>query len=244
MRWTVTPLLEGTSYSSSCTLLASGAARVIVDTGLLLQEGQLRAAIAARGLAPDDIDVVINTHLHLDHCGNNSLFPRAIIVLSRAEWTWTDAFYQALFTSRTPEQVAARFYPEIGAHALQTRTIRNVARLARLFWRRERLGDEARFRWAEEADLPPGLELLPTPGHTPHHLSVRVDAADPVIVAGDAVLTEDPAVKVRTMIPHSQVQFAATRQRLLDLGVRIIPGHGRGFQPAAAGRLEPSGRAS
>jgi glyoxylase-like metal-dependent hydrolase (beta-lactamase superfamily II) len=229
--WTVTPLIEGTGYSSSCTLLSRATARVLVDTGLSLQESPLVRALAAHGVTPDDVNLVINTHLHVDHCGNNALFPRAAIFLSRAEWEWTDAFYTALFGARAPETVAAEFYPELPAHHVSPRTIRNVARLARMFWRKERLGDERRFRWAEESDLPEGLEMLQTPGHTPHHLSIRVRAATPVLVAGDAVLAEDPAAKVRTMIPHSQVQFAATRQRLLDLGVRIIPGHGRGFQP-------------
>lgn len=230
-RWTVTPLLEGTSYSSSCTLLESATARVVVDTGLLLQETALVHALADHGLSPDDVDLIINTHLHIDHCGNNTLFPRARIVLSRAEWDWTDAFYTALFASRAPEQVTATFYPELATHDLKPRTIRNVTRLARLFWRRERLGHERQFQWAEDVALPDGLELLPTPGHTPHHLSVRVSASSPVIIAGDAVLTEDPAAKVRTMIPHSQAQFADTRRRLLDLGVRIIPGHGQAFEP-------------
>jgi glyoxylase-like metal-dependent hydrolase (beta-lactamase superfamily II) len=205
---------------------------VVVDTGLMLQESALLGALRAHGLAPDDINLVINTHLHIDHCGNNTLFPRAGIVLSRAEWAWTDAFYAALFASRAPEQVTAEFYPELASHDVKPRTIRNVVRLARMFWRRERLGDERQFRWAEDLDLPAGLELLQTPGHTPHHLSIRVSASPPVLVAGDAVLTEDPAVKVRTMIPHSQAQFVATRQRLLELGVRIIPGHGPAFQPA------------
>jgi glyoxylase-like metal-dependent hydrolase (beta-lactamase superfamily II) len=234
--WRVTPLLEGTGYSSSCTLVTDGSTRVLIDTGLMLQESALLDALDDHGVRPGDIDLVINTHLHIDHCGNNALFPRAAIVMSRAEWQWTDAFYTALFTARAPEVVTAQFYPELAAHHVKTRTIRNVARLARMFWRRERLGDESRFRWAEEAELPAGLELIETPGHTPHHLSIRVHAAIPVVVAGDAVLAEDPTARVRTMIPHSQVLFDATRRRVLDLGIRIIPGHGRGFEPPPASR--------
>lgn len=240
--WTVTPLLEGTGYSSSCTLLTSGTARVLVDTGLLLQESSLLGALRDHGVTPDGVDLVINTHLHIDHCGNNALFARAAIVLSRAEWQWTDAFYTALFASRHPEDVTAQYYPELAAHGVAPRTIRNVARLAKLFWRRERLGDERRFRWAEDAALPDGLEIVPTPGHTPHHLSIRVNAPAPVLLAGDAVLAEDPAAKVRTMIPHSQALFAATRQRLLALGVRIIPGHGRAFVPQPEPDLEAGRR--
>jgi len=76
--------------------------------------------------------------------------------------------------------------------------------------------------------------MLPTPGHTPHHLSIRVEAPEPVIVAGDAVLAEDADAKVKTMIPFSRAQFAATRQALIDRGGTIVPGHGPVFQPRPA----------
>lgn len=53
------------------------------ETGLeaLLMED----ALAKAGVDPADIAVVINTHLHDDHCGNNPLFPNAAIYVQRAE---------------------------------------------------------------------------------------------------------------------------------------------------------------
>jgi glyoxylase-like metal-dependent hydrolase (beta-lactamase superfamily II) len=174
-------------------LITNDEHRVVVDTGLSIQEDELVRALARRHLAPADVDIVINTHLHVDHCGNNSVFPRASIFASKAEWEWTHAFYAALFNTRTPEKAVPEFYPEIDEHAVTTRTLRNVVRMARLFWHPERLGVEGRRRWLEAAELPAGLHVLPTPGHTPHHLSIRVEAPEPVIVAGDAVLAEDAA---------------------------------------------------
>jgi glyoxylase-like metal-dependent hydrolase (beta-lactamase superfamily II) len=230
-QWIVEPLLEGSAYSSTCTLLTSRARRVVVDSGLSLEEGALVRALHSRGLEPDDIDTVINTHLHVDHCGNNSAFRRALFFMSRDEWRWTDAFYTALFASRTPERAAPEFYPELASYGLKTRTIRNVARMVRMFWRRERLGPEERFRWIETTTLPEGLEIVPTPGHTPFHISIRVAAPTPTIIAGDAVLAEDPDARVRTMIPHSRALFLATREALLATGDRIVPGHGRAFNP-------------
>ena len=46
-----------------------------VDTGL--EAASLVDCLAREGLTPEDIDIVINTHLHDDHCGNNSLFTKA-----------------------------------------------------------------------------------------------------------------------------------------------------------------------
>ena len=43
------------------------------ETGLAVTT--LTEALEAQGLAPEDVDTVINTHLHDDHCGNNLLFP-------------------------------------------------------------------------------------------------------------------------------------------------------------------------
>ena len=41
--------------------------------------------LSSTGLAASDIDVVVCSHLHADHCGCNSFFPRATLVCSTAE---------------------------------------------------------------------------------------------------------------------------------------------------------------
>ncbi len=229
--WRVEPLLEGTGYSSSSTLLTNASHRVVVDTGLSIQQGELLSALRERGVHPADVDVVINTHLHVDHCLNNSIFPRAEIFLSEAEWHWSSAFYATIFNARDVATAALEFYPELPSYHLSPRTIKNVTRLARLFWRVERVGSPDRFRWLEHAALPDGLEMLSTPGHTPHHLSIRVPSAG-VIIAGDAVLAEDLDATIKTMPPHSKEQYLRTRDTLLQSGLTIVPGHGRAFQPS------------
>src|SRR5262245_57319 len=236
--WTVDPLLVGSSYSSSCTLVANDRIRAVVDSGLSLDQSALEQALRARRLDPEDIDIVINTHLHLDHCGSNIMFPRAAIFLSRDEWHWARAFYEALFSSRTPERAAEEFYPELRTYTLAPRTIRNAARLARLFWKPERLGREEQFRWIETDELPRGLEAVPSRGHTPFHISIRVTGAAPVLIAGDAILAEQLDATVRTMIPHSQAQYLATRAALMKENFTIIPGHGPMFSTLGPTRSE------
>jgi len=229
--WRVETLLQGTGYSSSATLLRHSSHQVVVDTGLSIQEADLLHALRARGLEPADIDIVINTHLHVDHCLNNVLFPRAEIFLSEREWRWTTAFYQAIFSARDVGHAAIEFYPELASYRLSPRTIRNVARLARMFWRADRLGRPERFRWLESSPLPAGLELMATPGHTPYHVSIRVPSAG-TIVAGDAVLAEDLDAKVKTMIPYSRDLYLRSRDEVLQAGLTVVPGHGRAFQPS------------
>jgi N-acyl homoserine lactone hydrolase len=48
-------------------------------------DDDLVARLAAAGLTPDDVTHVINTHLHFDHAGNNTLFRRAEIIVQREQ---------------------------------------------------------------------------------------------------------------------------------------------------------------
>jgi glyoxylase-like metal-dependent hydrolase (beta-lactamase superfamily II) len=61
------------------------------------QPAQLLTNLAAAGIAPEDIDIVINTHLHFDHCGWNTIrkdgkivptFPRAKYYAPEGEWQY------------------------------------------------------------------------------------------------------------------------------------------------------------
>lgn len=63
--------------------------------GLERPEGDLMAALARVGVTPEEIDLVINTHLHADHCGGNTVrqgdrlvaaFPNAQYLVQRLEW--------------------------------------------------------------------------------------------------------------------------------------------------------------
>lgn len=53
------------------------------ETGLTPQS--IIASLDEFSLKPGDIDIVINTHLHDDHCGNNALFPDAVFYAHKEE---------------------------------------------------------------------------------------------------------------------------------------------------------------
>ena len=66
---------------------------ILIDTGMsgyseawkVTKTTTLLGSLAEAGLAPEDITMVINTHLHLDHCGHNSAFPQATFYCQRKE---------------------------------------------------------------------------------------------------------------------------------------------------------------
>ncbi len=98
----------------NCLLIESAGKTILVDTGLgakhsakqgsilSLEQGPgLVGALQKMGVEADQVDVVINTHLHHDHCGGNTTFnehgqpvptfPRAQYWIQRLEWA--DARY-------------------------------------------------------------------------------------------------------------------------------------------------------
>ena len=68
-------LLEAHSTS---TLIVGGSHNILVDTSSQHLRNRLISGLRSRNLGPQDIDVLICTHLHPDHVGNNDLFPNAI----------------------------------------------------------------------------------------------------------------------------------------------------------------------
>ena len=65
---------------SSVTLVIQEGKKIVVDTGLFGEEELILDALARLELRPMDIDAVINTHSHSDHCGNNHIFVESEIL--------------------------------------------------------------------------------------------------------------------------------------------------------------------
>jgi glyoxylase-like metal-dependent hydrolase (beta-lactamase superfamily II) len=58
---------------------------IVVDTGDNLYRQRLIGAIYAHGHRPEEVDLVVNTHLHYDHCSNNDIFPEAKVIAHALE---------------------------------------------------------------------------------------------------------------------------------------------------------------
>ncbi len=119
----------------NCLLIVSDKKRMLVDNGLgdkltpkqelnYGREGgsQLLSNLAALGFKPEDIDIVVDTHLHADHCGGNTrlvdgdivpTFPRAEYWIQRQEWA--DAAFP---NERTQATYLAENFKPIGQSRL------------------------------------------------------------------------------------------------------------------------------
>ena len=76
---------QGSFGMSTNSLLTAGNQTILVDTGPSSRRAWLFGALESKGLTPDDIDVVILTHMHWDHCQNTDLFPNARVLVHPTE---------------------------------------------------------------------------------------------------------------------------------------------------------------
>jgi len=192
---------------------------ILIDTGLgekprenfPPRPPQLMQNLAAAGVRPEDVDLVITTHLHVDHVGWNTVwqdgawvptFPRARYLISRADWDY--------FTR--PEQVAALPYM-----ADSVLPVHAAGRLDLV---------EGEHRVTGE------LTLIPAPGHTPGHLCVAiVSNGERAVIIGDLAhhpvqLTELEWSVVFDLDPKLA---AETRARMVERmeaeGALVMGGH-------------------
>jgi len=100
--------LNRVRFGLTCMLVRAGRYHVLIETGIgdkfdrkfrdiygIEKPTTLLTELSSQGLNPEDIDVVINTHLHFDHCGWNTrregsrvapTFSRARYCVQRGEW--------------------------------------------------------------------------------------------------------------------------------------------------------------
>ena len=98
--------LNRITVSCNSVLVRTGRQNVLIETGIgnklaekmksfFLPQEKLLDNLHRVGIAPEDIDVVINSHLHFDHCGWNTVyrngvavatFPKAKYYAPKGEW--------------------------------------------------------------------------------------------------------------------------------------------------------------
>jgi len=52
---------------------------------------EISARLESLDLAPTDIDVIVNSHLHYDHCGGNAQLPKADVLVQEPEWNHAES---------------------------------------------------------------------------------------------------------------------------------------------------------
>jgi glyoxylase-like metal-dependent hydrolase (beta-lactamase superfamily II) len=123
--------------------------------------------LAAAGFAPGGIETVVHTHLHPDHVGWDTQ-------LVEGGWSPTFAHARYLYTAREIEHwrdPAQRQSEDVWADSIEPVMAAGLAETV-----------------AEDEDLGGGLRLLPTPGHTPGHVSLWIESeGERAVISGDVL---------------------------------------------------------
>lgn len=72
-------------FSSDCYLIEQDNKKILVDAGSQMAINELQRDFSELNLNFDDIDLLLLTHMHWDHCGNASLFKKAKVYASEDE---------------------------------------------------------------------------------------------------------------------------------------------------------------
>ena len=148
-------------------LVRTGKQTVLIETGIgnklsermikfYGQPAKLLENLAAAGIAPEDIDIVINSHLHFDHCGWNTVrdkngkivptFPRAQYYAPQGEWQ-----YARKPSDRDSISFISDNYDPLVAS-----------------------GQMTLLKGSEE--IVPGISVKTFPGHTAHMLGIMIQS--------------------------------------------------------------------
>ena len=224
--WKAEVLLRGDWRAASSVLLTGASGPILVDTGMPHDAHQLIRALERRGLRPEDVHCLINTHFHLDHVSNNCLFHSSVIYATQESYDWGRALYADLVNETRWQELMMKYYPETYDYENAGELMGKLRKIALRWWNLSRIGAPAQFRWIEKHGLPAGIECLMTCGHVPGHASLIVrNGGGTTVVAGDALVARAQDAPVLTMIPHHRAQHLRDRETILRIHGLIIPGH-------------------
>jgi len=185
--------------------------------------------LAHAGVAPEDVDFVLCTHLHVDHVGWNTrlvggrwvpTFPNARYLFARQEWDYWQAHYQ------TEAFVDDPYYADCILPVMEAGQ-----------------ADYVDFNYAFSDEV----WLDPTPGHTPGHVCVHIRSKGrECVMSGDlmhhAVQCAEPDWSSCFCVDpeHSRRTRRDFLQRYAESPVIILPAH---FPAPTAGRIVRAGSA-
>jgi glyoxylase-like metal-dependent hydrolase (beta-lactamase superfamily II) len=231
--------MRGGALRASSVLARSNGDIAVIDTGMGHHAASLVAALKAEGVAPAEVTLVFNTHAHVDHSHNNSLFPNARVYASRRDRHWTREMHAVLAAARTPEpEDLLPFYPSMTSGAYNPRVVRKILAIEKLLWDESRWREDDRTIWLEDVQPPPGIRVIDTPGHGPHHVSFAIETdGRPMLVCGDALLHRDDLDGVAPlMLPWDVAAYHASHDTIRSFDGIIVPGHDEAFDNVPFGR--------
>jgi glyoxylase-like metal-dependent hydrolase (beta-lactamase superfamily II) len=189
--------------SSNNVLFVSSDAAALVDSGYVTHAAQT-LALVSHALGDRPLDLLVNTHLHSDHCGGNAALQRAHAcrtLIPASEAGKVSAWDEDALSYKATGQQCARF--SFDGTLAPGDTL-----------------DLGGLRW----------QALAAPGHDPHALLLFC-AGEGILISGDALWENGFGVIFPELAGEPGFdEQGATLELIASLDARVvIPGHGRVF---------------
>jgi glyoxylase-like metal-dependent hydrolase (beta-lactamase superfamily II) len=217
-------------------LINTGTQLILVDAGAGTwwgagALGRLAGSLRSAGYTPEEVDLVLVTHLHSDHVGGlttqdgNRVFPNADVYVAKTE---SDFWLSPEIAAKAPKDAQPFFQ---SAQAIAAPYIK--------------AGEWHTFSGSEP--IVDGMQIVPLPGHTPGHTGYEFSSkGHKILFWGDIVHAQRVQLghpEVTAIFDIDQTAAAATRQQLLPKlasdGVLIAVPHSSFFP--FLGRLRKEG---
>ena len=191
----------------------TGDYKILIDTGcgdgFQATAGRLITNMGAAGIRCEDIDRIIITHGHIDHAAGGfdskgkPVFPNARYITCESEWDY--------------------WLKPPGSNELHNMFFNSA--------RKNLLPIRDQFDLAEDnAELLPGIKLIPAPGHTPGNVMVDISSGkDRLLCIGDIIHSQ-----VEFMNPEYLAIFDVTPDQAINTRTRILSEIARASTPVFA----------
>jgi glyoxylase-like metal-dependent hydrolase (beta-lactamase superfamily II) len=204
------------------TYMVAGEKRALVDVGPRSAVSGVLASLRDAGVSPGAIDYIILTHIHIDHGGG------------------TGTALRAMQNARVLMHPRGRQHM-VNPAALWQASLDTLGELARKYGEIEPVADDRILDAADgmKLDLGKGvtLEVLMTPGHAAHHISL-FEPAGRVLLAGDSAgVYSSGSLRLTTPPPFRLDIYLASLDRMIALNPQVLCYAHFGAFPDAVGRL-------
>lgn len=176
-------------------------------------EQEMEAQLAKAGVKPEEIDIVVLTHLHWDHVGDVAKFPNAEFIVSDVELKFA--------LDPIPPLYVAYEALKLGLQPFFLKVIERIRTVE-----------------MKEKEITEGVRVIPIPGHTPGSIGVVVETEKgPYVITGDAVFVyENLEGFPKERLPHYMTgvytnmlemwkSFELISEIVKGDYSRVIPGH-------------------